>query len=80
MKELLEFIATNLVDNTDAVKVDVKENEHFIDCLILVDEKDLGKVVGRNGKIAMAIRTLARATAKKTNTNNTGRRYIRNFF
>ena len=66
MKELLEFIVGSLVDNKEAIKIDVKENDRFIDCLVLVDEADLGKVVGRNGKIATAIRTVARASARKS--------------
>ncbi|MBQ7452666.1 MAG: KH domain-containing protein [Clostridia bacterium] len=66
MKELLEFIVGSLVDNKEAIKIDVKENDRFIDCLVLVDETDLGKVVGRNGKIATAIRTVARASARKS--------------
>lgn len=67
MKELLEFIVKNLVDNSNDVKVDVKENDKFIDCKISVCDEDLGKVIGRNGKVATAIRTVARASARKTN-------------
>ena len=67
MKELLEFVVTSLVDDASSVSVNVKEGDKFIDCFIKVNENDIGKVIGRNGKIANAIRTLARACAKKTN-------------
>ena len=67
MKELLEFIVTNLVENKENVTVDVKENGEFIDCLVTVSGDDFGKVVGRNGKIATAIRTLVRAAGRKLN-------------
>lgn len=67
MQELLLYIAKNLVDDADAVSVDVKENDRFIDCKLTVDKGDLGKVIGRNGKIAAAIRTVARAYGRKQN-------------
>ena len=67
MKELLEFIVLSLVENKEAVKIDVKENGEFIDCLVTIADEDFGKVVGRNGKIAMAIRTLVRASGRKLN-------------
>ena len=61
MKELLTYIAQNLVDHPD--QVDVKE----VDCdgeLVLelrVAPEDMGKVIGRQGKIAKALRTIVRA-------------------
>lgn len=67
MLELLEFIVKSLVDDSNAVIIDVKENDRFIDCLVKVSGEDIGKVIGRNGKIATAIRTVARAYARKVN-------------
>lgn len=63
MKELLEVIAKNLVDNPDAVSI----SEHMDgDALILeltVDSEDIGKVIGKQGRIAKAIRTVVKAAA-----------------
>ena len=67
MQELLLYIAKNLVNDADEVSVDVKENDRFIDCKLTVGKGDLGKVIGRNGKIAAAIRTVARAYGRKQN-------------
>jgi len=67
MKELLEFIVTSLADDKEAVSVSVTDNGDTLDCLILVSAADIGKIIGMNGKIAVSIRTLARAAARKNN-------------
>ena len=67
MKDLLYFIVSSLVDDSSSIQVEVNEKDKFIDCLIKVKEDDLGKVIGRNGKVATAIRTVARASARKSN-------------
>ncbi len=61
MAVLLEFLARKLVDKPDEVRVERVEEE---DCVVLrlhVAEDDLGKVIGRQGRIARALRTIARA-------------------
>ena len=58
MKELLETIAKSLVDNPDAVNVTVVEKEDTIVLELHVGEGDMGKVIGRQGRIAKSIRTV----------------------
>lgn len=67
MKELLEYIAKSLVDNPDAVTVAEVETDSSIVLELSVGEGDMGKVIGKQGKIAKAIRTAMKAAAVKTN-------------
>ena len=66
MKDLLLFIAESLIGSSENIEVDVNETDRFIDCVIRVPEEHIGKLIGRNGKIATAIRTVARASARKS--------------
>jgi len=63
MKELLEIIAKRLVDNPDEVKVTETMGEKGSILELRVAQIDMGKVIGKQGKIAKAIRTLVRAAA-----------------
>lgn len=63
MKELLTTIAKNLVDNPDQVVVNERLEEETIILELSVAESDMGKVIGKQGKIAKAIRTVIKATA-----------------
>ncbi|MBP8818988.1 MAG: KH domain-containing protein [Syntrophomonadaceae bacterium] len=65
MKDLVEFIARSLVDNPDAVNVTEIEGERSIILELRVAPDDMGKVIGKQGKIAKAIRTITKATAAK---------------
>ncbi len=65
MKELVEFIAKSLVDNPDVVEVNEIEGERSVILELRVASDDMGKVIGKQGKIAKSIRTLARAAATK---------------
>ena len=67
MKELLEIIARGLVENPDKVSVTVDEpNERGIIVYHLhVDESEMGRVIGKQGRIAKAIRTVVKARAAK---------------
>jgi predicted RNA-binding protein YlqC (UPF0109 family) len=60
VKELLDYIARALVDNPDAVSVAVEEHGDEIELTLAVDEADMGRVIGRDGRIANAIRSLLR--------------------
>lgn len=60
MKEFLEYVARSLVDQPDAVRVDVEESDGAVTLLLNVDEQDMGRVIGRDGRIANAIRSLLR--------------------
>lgn len=65
MKELLEYLARSLVDKPDAVNVEVEEDDDEIALILTVDEGDMGRVIGRDGRIANAIRALLRVAAAR---------------
>lgn len=65
MKELLEYLARALVDNPDAVWVEVEEEGDEVTLTLGVDERDMGRVIGRDGRIANAIRSLLRVMAAR---------------
>ena len=66
MKELIEFIAKNIADNPDEVRVEEEEGEDGrIIFKLIVAEDDKGKVIGREGRVAQAMRTLLRVAAVK---------------
>lgn len=65
MKEFLDYAARALVDNPDAVRVDVEERDDEIELVLTVDERDMGKVIGRDGRIANALRSLLRVMATR---------------
>ena len=66
MKELVEVIAKSLVENPDEVVVTETEKEDAIIVELKVGPADMGKVIGRQGRIAKAIRTVVRASAFKS--------------
>jgi len=61
--ELLEYLARQLVDEPDAVRVETGEEDDAIVLRLYVAEDDVGKVIGRQGRIARALRTVVRASA-----------------
>lgn len=63
MKELLEIIAKNLVDNPEAVSVTEVAGERSTILELKVASDDMGKVIGKQGRIAKAIRTVVKAAA-----------------
>lgn len=65
MKDLIEVIATALVDNPDKIAINEKETDNSIIIELRVADEDMGKVIGKNGRIAKAIRTVAKAAAIK---------------
>ena len=65
MKEFVEYVAKSLVDNPDRVEVQVTESNGEVELVLLVDEDDMGKVIGRDGRIAKAIRNLLRVMATR---------------
>ena len=65
MKEMLEMLVKSLVDNVDNVEITEKENEKDVTLEIRVDPSDMGKIIGKQGRIAKAIRVLMRAFATK---------------
>ena len=65
MKELVEVIAKALVDHPDEVAVTQTENEKAIVVELRVAQMDMGKVIGKQGRIAKAIRSVVKAAASK---------------
>ena len=64
MVGLIEFLARNLVDDAEGVAVRVIRDDRFATVLgLTVAESDLGKVIGRQGRVARSMRTLMRAAA-----------------
>ncbi len=67
MKEMLEIIIKNLVANPDQVEIAEDQIENAITFRVKVAESDMGKVIGKQGRIAKAIRTVTKAIATKEN-------------
>ena len=65
MKELVEFIASSLVDNPDDVKAKEIESNQATVIELTVAPSDLGKVIGKQGRTARAIRTILNASGTK---------------
>lgn len=64
-KELVEYVAKTLVDDPGAVQVTQIEDEEGTVIELHVAEDDMGKVIGRNGSVAKALRTLLKVTAAR---------------
>jgi uncharacterized protein len=71
MAELLEWIARRLVDEPDAVRVETEEREDAVVFRLHVAPDDVGKVIGRQGRLARALRSLVRAAGARAD-----RRYL----
>ena len=65
MKELVEVIAKALVDDPDSVVVTEREDKKATDLQVKVADSDMGKVIGKQGRIAKAIRSVVKAAAAK---------------
>ena len=65
MKEILEAIILNLVDDKDAVEIKELEGEKSIVFEVKVAEKAMGKLIGKQGRLAKSIRTVVKAVASK---------------
>lgn len=65
MKELVKSIAQSLVDRPDEVVVTESETEKGLVICLKVSDEDMGKVIGKQGRIAKAIRTVVKAAASK---------------
>jgi predicted RNA-binding protein YlqC (UPF0109 family) len=65
VKDFLEYVARSLVDKPDAVWVEVEEDGDETLLTLGVDQEDMGRVIGRDGRIANAIRSLLRVMATR---------------
>jgi predicted RNA-binding protein YlqC (UPF0109 family) len=67
VEELVEYLAKGLVDKPDEVRVERVERDGAIVLELRVAPEDVGKVIGRQGRVARALRTLVRATGARSN-------------
>lgn len=65
MTDLIEYIARSLVDDVDAVNVSEKKDRGALVYTLTVAEGEMGRVIGKEGKVANAIRTLLRVATDK---------------
>ena len=68
MKELVEYIAKSIVNEPDEVKVEEETNEDGITLKLQVADDDKGRIIGKQGQIAQAMRSLLRVKAAKAAT------------
>jgi len=65
MKDLIEYIAKHLVENADAVEVKEIEGEKTLIIELGVAQEDIGRIIGKNGRTARALRTILNAAAMR---------------
>ena len=71
MKEILNTIITNLVDSKEAVEINEIDGTQSVVFEVKVAENDMGKIIGKQGRIAKSIRTVMKAVAAKENKKAT---------
>ena len=65
MEEFLKIIISNLVDNKEAIEINTIDNEKSVTFEVKVAQEDMGKVIGKQGRIAQSIRNVMKAVANK---------------
>lgn len=65
MEEILKLVIENLVDNKESISIKNTEEDGIVKFEVLVPQEEMGKVIGRQGKIARSIRTLMKSVASK---------------
>ena len=65
MLDLIKYIVEQFADKKDEIEYKVEEKDNAIEVTVLLDESDMGKVIGKQGKIAKALRTLVKAATPK---------------
>ena len=63
MKDVLELIIASLVDNKDEISIEETSNEKSVEYKVKVAESDMGKVIGKQGRVAKSIRTVMKSVA-----------------
>jgi hypothetical protein len=71
MKPLIEFIAKSIVEDPTQVRVEEQLEHGHIRLVLMVADEDMGRVIGRNGRVANAMRSLLRVSAAKRGTKAT---------
>jgi predicted RNA-binding protein YlqC (UPF0109 family) len=72
VRDVLEYLARELVDDPDAVQVEETEDDRGILLTLRVADGDMGKVIGRGGRTARAIRAIVKATGIRQGIHHTG--------
>lgn len=67
MLELIKYIVNRFAEKKDDVEYIVEENDDVVNVTVVLDESDMGKVIGRQGKLAKALRTIVRSASAKEN-------------
>ncbi|MBE5743804.1 MAG: KH domain-containing protein [Clostridiales bacterium] len=67
MLELIKFIVNRFAEKQDDIEYIVKEEGNVVNVTVVLDESDMGKVIGRQGKLAKALRTIVRSASAKEN-------------
>lgn len=67
MLELIKYVVTRFAEKPEEIEYDVQEVGKTVNVTITLSDSDMGKVIGRQGKIAKALRTLVRAGSQKEN-------------
>lgn len=67
MKDLLEYVVKSLVNNPDGVQIDESENDGEVVFEVRVAPEDMGRIIGKGGRIAKAVRSLMKAASFKEN-------------
>lgn len=67
MKDLLEYVVKSLVNNPDKVQIDESENDGEVVFEVRVAPEDMGRIIGKGGRIAKAVRSLMKAASFKEN-------------
>ena len=65
MKKTLDFLVTSIVEKADKVSIDEQEQSGIINFIITVDKEDMGKIIGKNGRVIKAIRNVMKIPAIK---------------
>ncbi len=65
MLEVIKYIVNNFAEKSDEIEYIVEENGNTVNVTIVLDESDMGKVIGRQGKLAKALRTIVRSLSAK---------------
>ena len=65
MLDLIKYIVNSFAEHKDLVEYQVEEKENAVDVTVILEESDMGKVIGKQGKIAKAKRTLVRSASAK---------------
>ena len=66
MKELVTYLVNNLIEDSEGVEVTETVRGNFVDVTVTVSQGDMGKIIGKQGRIAKAIRAVVKAASQKT--------------